>query len=117
MTVIRTHYEWELTDDVLYGDSTDGTYCVGRQYDRMVVEFSRGEPPEGQDVWVGSLCRISAPRNELGDFEYDLFPDDDENMYVMEDEEFFLTEEEAQEWCEYTDHEQHVTATAMFKAV
>jgi hypothetical protein len=89
-------YLWEPTGDTYYSDSIGGESTFGIAYDRMVVE-------KGRTHWHGSLYTVSEPRDEEGSFSYDLFPDDDDDMYVMVNEQEFSTADEARAWCESSD--------------
>jgi hypothetical protein len=95
--IFDTFFMWEPTDDTCYSDSRLGEYTLGGYYERMLVE----QGPTGQ--WHASMYTISERDEETGEFSYDLFPDDDDDMYIMVDEEQFPTVDEAKAWLESRD--------------
>lgn len=98
---------WEPTDDTAYGDSTLGTYSMGMAFDRMVVERAH----DGR--WLGSVYVVSAPRDpDTDSIAFDLFPDDEDDAFLLVNQEDFDTEAEAVTWCESGDFTRHIKINA-----
>lgn len=89
-------HSWEPTGDTLYGDSIGAESTFGMFYDRLLVE-------KQNDGWHASLFVVAEPRDELGGVEYDLWPDDEDDLYTMVDEEVLPTIDAAKGWCEGRD--------------
>ena len=88
--------EWVPTEDTRYSHSKGGHSTRGDFYPWMGVE-------EVDCVWHAFLYKVSPPRNEKGDFSYDLFPDNDENMYTLAGGRICLDRDEAISWCQQRD--------------
>lgn len=84
--------EWLPTEETRYSHSTDGWFSRGEAYSWMGVENVEGK-------WHGFVYATSPPRNERGDFSYDLFPDNDNHMYTVAGGTIRPTMEDAFLWC------------------
>lgn len=90
--------EWSPTEDTLYSHSTNGCYAVGEVFPWMGVE-------EVDGVWHSFLYTISPPRNEFGDFSYDLFPDNNNHTYTLAGGKVCDSRQDALAWCQRRDQQ------------
>lgn len=94
--------DWTPTEDTLYSHSEQGHRAIGDKYPWMGAE-------EVEGVWFAFLYVISEPRNELGDFSFDIFPDNDDHMYTLVGGKVCRNQQAAFDWCQQIDNQQKET--------
>lgn len=92
--------EWIPTEDGYYSDSRGAMYRPGNHFDRLQIEQYAGE-------WWGMAYKRSAPRDDFGNFSFDLWPDDDGVRYDLVVQGSSPSKDSIMEFCEGVDTSAH----------
>lgn len=79
--------KWTPTEDGFYSDSRNAMYRYGKCFNRLQVE-KRGRK------WHAMAYVRSKPRDEKGNFSFDLWPDDDGVRYTQASTDTMFTSKE-----------------------
>jgi hypothetical protein len=88
---------WYSTEDTYDIGNTEAHYSYGDTFHRLHIEKS------GHGKWLVLICVKSPPRDELGNFSFDFWPDDDECRYTIKASSYLKSKASAREYAKAMD--------------